>query len=60
MAEAPNDDIARRYAELGETVEGDVHYRVLFVIGLVLFAVTFAVNLTADLVVKGIRSERAA
>jgi phosphate transport system permease protein len=45
-------------AELGETVEGDPHYRVLFVIGLVLFAVTFAVNLTADLVIKGIRSER--
>lgn len=44
-------------AELGETVEGDMHYRVLFVIGLLLFAITFAVNLTADLVVKGIRSE---
>jgi phosphate transport system permease protein len=44
-------------AELGEAVRGDVHYRVLFVIGLVLFAVTFAVNLTADLVVKGIRRE---
>lgn len=45
-------------AELGETVEGDTHYCVLFVIGLVLFAVTFIVNLTADLVVKGIRSEK--
>lgn len=44
-------------AELGETVSGGPHYRVLFVIGLVLFAVTFAVNLTADLVVKGIRHE---
>jgi phosphate transport system permease protein len=44
-------------AELGEAVRGDVHYRVLFVIGLVLFVVTFAVNLTADLVVKGIRRE---
>ncbi|MBN2473274.1 MAG: phosphate ABC transporter permease subunit PstC [Pirellulales bacterium] len=46
-------------AELGETVEGDDHYRVLFVIGVVLFAVTFVVNLIADLVVKGIRSEKA-
>lgn len=46
-------------AELGETVEGDEHYRVLFVIGVVLFAITFLVNLTADLVVKGIRSEKA-
>ena len=45
-------------AELGETVEGDPHYRVLFVIGLVLFAVTFVVNLAADLIVKGIRSEK--
>ncbi len=44
-------------SELGEAVAGDAHYRVLFLIGLVLFAVTFAVNLTADLVVKGIRHE---
>jgi phosphate transport system permease protein len=42
-------------AELGETVAGDDHYRVLFVIGIVLFGVAFVVNLTADLVVKGIR-----
>lgn len=42
-------------AELGETVRGGAHYRVLFVIGVVLFAITFVVNLTADLVVKGIR-----
>jgi phosphate transport system permease protein len=45
-------------AELGEAVEGGPHYQVLFVIGLVLFAMTFVVNLTADLVVKGIRSEK--
>jgi phosphate transport system permease protein len=44
-------------AELGEAVAGDDHYRVLFVIGVVLFAVSFIVNLTADLVVKGIRNE---
>lgn len=47
-------------AELGETVEGDDHYRVLFTIGVVLFVITFAVNLVADLVVKGIRSEKSA
>lgn len=46
-------------SELGEAVEGGEHYRVLFVIGLVLFAVTFVVNLLADLVVKGVRSEKA-
>jgi len=45
-------------SELGEAVKGDVHYRYLFVIGLVLFVVTFLVNLAADLVVKGIRHER--
>ena len=45
-------------AELGETVSGDDHYRVLFVIGVVLFAVTFVVNLTADLIVKGIGQEQ--
>jgi phosphate transport system permease protein len=44
-------------AELGETVAGGPHCRVLFVIGLVLFVVTFVVNMTADLVVKGIRRE---
>lgn len=40
-------------SELGETVKGGPHYRVLFVIGLVLFLITFCVNLTADLVIKG-------
>lgn len=47
-------------AELGETVYGGPHYRVLFVIGLVLFAVTFLVNLIADIVVKGIGNEQRA
>jgi phosphate transport system permease protein len=45
-------------AELGETVAGGIHYRMLFVIGLVLFAVTFAVNFAADLIVKGIHGEQ--
>jgi phosphate transport system permease protein len=45
-------------AELGEAVEGDTHYRVLFLIGVVLFVVTFIINMTADLVVKGIRTEK--
>jgi phosphate transport system permease protein len=47
-------------AELGEAAQGEPHCQVLFVIGLVLFAVTFVVNLTADLVIKGIRNERTA
>jgi phosphate transport system permease protein len=44
-------------SELGETVRGGEHYRVLFLIGVVLFGVTFVVNLVADLVVKGIRGQ---
>ena len=42
-------------AELGEASVGSDHYQVLFVIGILLFAITFVVNLTADLVVKGVR-----
>jgi phosphate transport system permease protein len=45
-------------AELGETVQGDDHYRVLFVIGILLFAIAFIVNLTADLAVKGMRGKQ--
>jgi phosphate transport system permease protein len=45
-------------AELGDVVAGGTHYRVLFVIGLALFAVSFVVNLTADLAVKGVRSDK--
>ncbi|NIL96439.1 MAG: phosphate ABC transporter permease subunit PstC [Planctomycetales bacterium] len=44
-------------AELGETVPGDEHYGALFVIGIVLLTITFIVNLSADLVVKGIRGQ---
>jgi len=36
--------------ELGETVQGDVHYRSLFIIGFVLFIMTFLVNLVSDIV----------
>lgn len=42
-------------AELGEAPVGSDHYRVLFLTGTLLFLITFAVNLTADLVVRGIR-----
>jgi phosphate transport system permease protein len=42
-------------AELGETAVGSPHYRVLFVIGLMLFTITFIVNLLADLAVRGVR-----
>ncbi len=42
-------------AELGETAVGSEHYQVLFTLGILLFVVTFVINLTADLVVRGIR-----
>jgi phosphate transport system permease protein len=42
-------------AELGETANGSDHYQALFTLGILLFAVTFAINLTADLVVRGVR-----
>jgi phosphate transport system permease protein len=45
-------------AELGETSAGSDHYRVLFLIGVVLLSITFVINLTADLVVKGIRAQK--
>lgn len=39
-------------AEMGEVVQGGLHYSVLFTVGLVLFALTFAINLAADLVLE--------
>lgn len=38
--------------EMGEVVRGGGHYSVLFAMGLVLFAITFAVNLAADIVLE--------
>jgi len=35
-------------AEMGETVQGGLHYSALFAIGLILFLITFAVNYVAD------------
>jgi phosphate transport system permease protein len=42
-------------AELGEAPAGMEHYRVLFLTGVLLFLITFTVNLAADLIVRGIR-----
>lgn len=42
-------------AELGEAPVGSDHYRVLFLTGVLLFILTFAVNLAADFFVRGIR-----
>ena len=42
-------------AELGETAVGSEHYQALFTIGIFLFVITFIINLTADLIVRGVR-----
>jgi phosphate transport system permease protein len=45
-------------AELGETVQGGTHYRVLFVIGSLLMIIALITNLTADLIVRGVRGRK--
>jgi len=42
-------------AELGEVVFGSPHYRILFLIGVMLFVVTFLTNLTADIVMHRLK-----
>lgn len=42
-------------AELGETANGSQHYQALFTLGILLFLVTFGINLAADLIVRGPR-----
>ena len=42
-------------AELGETAVGSEHYQALFAIGIFLFLITFIINLSADLIVRGVR-----
>ncbi|MGC4090435.1 MAG: phosphate ABC transporter permease subunit PstC [Polyangiaceae bacterium] len=42
-------------AELGEASVGSSHYQVLFLVGILLFSITFVVNLSADLIVKGVK-----
>ncbi len=45
-------------AELGETARGSDHYRALFTLGILLFAVTFIINLAADVFVRGVKRGR--
>ena len=42
-------------AELGEAPAHSTHYQVLFLIGVLLFLMTFVVNLAADLFVRGVK-----
>jgi phosphate transport system permease protein len=49
-------DAYREAAEaLGATAKGSDHYQALFVLGVVLFVITFVINLTADACIRGIR-----
>src|SRR5258705_4309740 len=43
-------------AELGEVGFGGAHYRMLFLIGVLLFAVTFLTNLSADLIMHRLKT----
>jgi phosphate transport system permease protein len=42
-------------AELGETPAGSEHFKALFTLGIFLFLVTFVINLTADIAVRGVK-----
>jgi phosphate transport system permease protein len=44
-------------AELGESAAQSDHYQVLFIVGILLFSITFVINLTADLIVRGVRGK---
>ncbi|MEY4829836.1 MAG: hypothetical protein RLZZ562_1632 [Planctomycetota bacterium] len=46
-------------AELGETAEGDDHYQALFVVGILLFTITFFINMIANAIVRGTRRKKA-
>nr|MBA2586446.1 phosphate ABC transporter permease subunit PstC [Chthoniobacterales bacterium] len=41
--------------EMGEVVRGSIHYRALFMVGLVLFGLTLLINLAAQKITKRYR-----
>lgn len=43
-------------AEMGETVQGGLHFSALFAIGLILFTITFLINLIADRFINRIKN----
>lgn len=44
-------------AELGEVAHGDIHWRILFLLGVMLFAVTFVLNLFGTLAVRRLQKK---
>lgn len=45
-------------AEMGEVVMGDDHYRALFMIGLLLFIITLAINSLSGIIIERIRNKQ--
>jgi len=44
-------------SELGDAAQGSEHYQSLFMLGIFLFLVTFVINLTADVFVRGVKKK---
>ena len=44
-------------AELGEVAQGDPHWRVLFLLGVMLFAVTFVLNIFGDVFIRRLQKK---
>ena len=44
-------------AELGEVAQGDPHWRVLFLLGVLLFAATFIINMVGDLIIRRLQKK---
>ncbi len=44
-------------AELGEVAHGDPHWRVLFLLGVLLFAITFVLNLASALIIRRLQKK---
>lgn len=45
-------------SEMGEVIQGDVHYHALFMLGLILFLITLAINTLSSLIIKRIQNPR--
>ncbi len=45
-------------SEMGETARGSDHYQALFTLGILLFSITFVINLLADRIIRGKKGKR--
>ena len=44
-------------SEMPDTAHGDDHYRMLFVIGIVLLSISVVINVVSDIVIKGVKNK---